>query len=632
MVSIKNKNRNFLQILPVILLAGMIIGPILGTPVPVVGIPIWYQDPFMFGCIMLSIAGGIAFIGLLSGAFPPFRWNYIDGAILVLLAYILIRTWSMDFTPQSSWAQIIFLAGAYYTARILWSVLDSRRVQQLLVIVLTIGILEAILGLGQLYGWWPSNHDLFAITGTFPNPGPYSGWLACLIPIAIYGILRDDSISRGGVLQSISWIYLALACLVLVPAASRAAILASGVASVVVAWPKVKNWAIWNKAWLKGGVAVGILLGMLALYLIKKDSADGRWLIYKVTANMIAEAPVVGWGWDGFSKMYNNYQSEYFTQGLGSEREKYLADNVLYGFNELLKFTTEMGTVGLVLLAGIFFLFLRKWRSQIQDSGLLPIHYLAMGVVSAWCVFGLFSYPLSIPGLGIILPIAAAGLNTGLSQKRKDEILSDSRNYTLDRISKKIISPMLIAGLSGFLIYWVVQYKPVVRKWVEANIHQDQKRYEPAIVLYRELYPRLDHEGWFLQYAGKSLSLNQQYDESAQMLERALNFSSDPATFTTLGLDYTLHAQNPSDLSRAESLLSHVKYMSPYKYYPRYLLAQHYFHTDQIEKAVGEAEEAMKIVPKIASPATNDMRLTMKRLVENQTFEPEKTQVLRDNE
>ena len=172
----------------------------------------------------------------------------------------------------------------------------------------------------------------------------------------------------------------------------------------------------------------------------------------------------------------------------------------------------------------------------------------------------------------------------------------------------------------------------MVRKWVEANIHQDQKRYEPAIVLYRELYPRLDHEGWFLQYAGKSLSLNQQYDESAQMLERALNFSSDPATFTTLGLDYTLHAQNPSDLSRAESLLSHVKYMSPYKYYPRYLLAQHYFHTDQIEKAVGEAEEAMKIVPKIASPATNDMRLTMKRLVEKQTFEPEKTQVLRDNE
>lgn len=402
---------------------------------------------------------------------------------------------------------------------------------------------------------------------------------------------------------------------------------------MVVAWPRVKNWSIWNRTWIKGVVVVGILIALLGLYLIKKDSADGRLLIYKVTATMIAESPVVGWGWDGFSKMYNNFQSEYFSQGFGSEREKYLADNVLYGFNEILEFTAEMGILGLAILTGITILLLRKTRQPLKVSNFHPVR-LGVGVAAAWCTFSLFSYPLSIPTLAVILPITAAGLNSGSGQQKMTESNHGSRIKNLERILEKFIFPILIMILSGFLAYWVIYYTPVVNKWVEANVHQSQKRYEPAIRLYQELYPKLDNEGWFLQFAGKSLSLHQQYKESAQMLERALLFSSDPAIFTTMGLDYTLYGleENPSNQSRAESLLSHVKYISPYKYYPRYLLAQHYFHTGQIEKAVAEAEQTMNIIPKIASPATNDMRLTLKRLVEQKIFESEKTKIPRNIE
>src|SRR5690606_12307935 len=146
-----------------------------------------------------------------------------------------------------------------------------------------------------------------------------------------------------------------------------------------------------------------------------------RLLIYKVTKDMIAEAPVLDWGWDGFPTMYNNFQALYFQSGAGSEREKYLADNVTYGFNEVLEFTAEMGILGLVLVAGIAALLMRKWW---QRGKILSIHsmlYLGLGVLASWTTFTLFSYPMSIPALAVIFPVSLAYANTGINFRITDK-------------------------------------------------------------------------------------------------------------------------------------------------------------------------------------------------------------------
>src|SRR5690554_1902557 len=277
-----------------------------------------------------------------------------------------------------------------------------------------------------------------------------------------------------------------------------------------------------------------------------------------------------------------------------------------------------MGILGLIFLFGIMITLIWKWRQQVRTVKPRPLHYLGMGIITAWGIFSCFSYPLSIPALAIILPVTLAGLNTRIIQREDTGQRVNSQTRTTAKNSVRVFYPLFISFLTGFMAYWFIYSKPIATKWIQANLYQSQKNYEPAINLYRELYPDLENEGWFLQFAGKSLSLNQQYKESAEMLERALYFSSDPAIFTTLGLDYTIYGidEDPSKAARAEWLLSHVKYISPYKYYPRYLLAQHFYHTGQVEKAIAEAEQLLNIVPKVASPATNDMRKTMKRLVD----------------
>ena len=52
------------------------------------------------------------------------------------------------------------------------------------------GLIEAIWGFRQLQGWAYSNHSLFRLTGSFFNPGPYSGYLAITLPVAL-GILLE---------------------------------------------------------------------------------------------------------------------------------------------------------------------------------------------------------------------------------------------------------------------------------------------------------------------------------------------------------------------------------------------------------------------------------------------------------
>lgn len=48
------------------------------------------------------------------------------------------------------------------------------------------GGIEAVWGLSQLYGYAVSNHSLYVLTGSFFNPGPYSGYLAMILPVCLY--------------------------------------------------------------------------------------------------------------------------------------------------------------------------------------------------------------------------------------------------------------------------------------------------------------------------------------------------------------------------------------------------------------------------------------------------------------
>ena len=193
------------------------------------------------------------------------------------------------------------------------------------------GTIEAIWGLLQVYGYEPSNHSLYALTGSFYNPGPYSGFLAMCLPLALH-----EWLTGKGIRKHLALVALVLMLVVLPSGMSRSSWLAALVASgyVLGMHYREKVCRYW-KAFLFGGVLL-MLLGIGA-YHWKKDSADGRLLMWKVATQAVLEQPWQGVGWEYVAGAYGDAQERYFASGKGTEQEKRVAGAPEYVFNEYLQ-------------------------------------------------------------------------------------------------------------------------------------------------------------------------------------------------------------------------------------------------------------------------------------------------------
>lgn len=239
------------------------------------------------------------------------------------------------------------------------------------------GTMEAVWGLLQVYGYEPSNHSLYALTGSFYNPGPYSGFLAMCLPLALHEWLEGRRI----------WKHLALVALVLMlvvlpSGMSRSAWLAALVASGYVwAMHYPKAIARYWKAFLAGGLLV-ILLGIGA-YHWKKDSADGRLLMWKIA---FTEVPAtIGVGWENVAGAYGEAQERYFRQGKGTPQEERVAGAPEYVFNEYLQVGIAWGAPALCgILAVVIVVFCWGHRSRL---------YGVCGGLFSLAVFAFSSYP-----------------------------------------------------------------------------------------------------------------------------------------------------------------------------------------------------------------------------------------------
>ena len=240
------------------------------------------------------------------------------------------------------------------------------------------GAAEAVWGLLQVYGYEPSNHSLYALTGSFYNPGPYSGFLAMCLPIALHEWLKGRGI----------WKHLALVALVLMGvvlpsgmsrSAWLAALVASGYVLIVHHWKAVCRY--WKA--VLAGLLLLVVLGIGA-YHWKKDSADGRLLMWKIAFTEVI-VPWNGVGWEYVAGAYGEGQERYFASGKGTEQEEYVAGAPEYVFNEYL----QVGLAwGMHTVFGIVFLVIvcLKW-------GHVSRQYGVCGGLLSLSVFAFSSYP-----------------------------------------------------------------------------------------------------------------------------------------------------------------------------------------------------------------------------------------------
>ena len=524
-------------------------------------------------------------------------WTVLWMAVLVLLSMVCVA--SSGLLPAETVGQWVWfdkasflLAGCILSALIFKSKGDFISLDSVISWVLVVlGGSEAILGLRQLYGFATSGHSMYALTGSFFNPGPYSGYLAMILPVCLYQWLVCDR--KGGRVVS-GGVMLLILC-VLPAGMSRSAWLAAGVSCLCVyAWHM--DWTdkfrlLWQQQRQRvvmvvvGGFCVLLLAGYL-LFVLKPDSARGRLFMWKMTCRAIAEKPLTGYGIHNFAAAYGNAQETYFAAGDYEPWEERVAGSPEYAFNEYLQAAVELGIPLAVCLLVVVVLCLYR--------GVRKGRYGICGAILSLMIFSFSSYPLQLP----VFIVTFGGLLVAC--------LSGADRWQWLGLA------VSVGIIGGFRLKNDLQVERACREWMNARVLYNAGAYQSAEKEYGRLYPLLRDRASFLFEYGHGLHKQQQFSKSNRILKEALLRSCDPMILNVIGKNY----QQMGDCLSAEDWFIRSTHRLPGRIYPYYLLAKLYAEPSFRQPDKFEKMKWMVLTkePKVHSTAIRQMREEIKKI------------------
>jgi len=511
----------------------------------------------------------------------------------------------------------------YLLARLLFMVSQKWMLLIVISFISFLCVKESVLGVTQLFGHRSSNHYLYALTGSFKNPGPYGGFLAiCISLLAAYHVKYNNQTQKH-ISKLLYWgaSTIAIVALIIHPSTqSRSAILALGCGMILLSFgterirvkikPFLKRYGLW--------LTLGLAIIGTGAYLFKKPSADGRLFMDKICIKAMCENGWKGAGIGHFGGAYGKAQASYFKKQIEekgkddldwraiNEHDRMTADCPDNAFNEYLFIGVEAGPITMLLFIGIIIsaIIISFKRGTIWCYGM-----------TAFAVFALFSYPLHVKQFQIIFPIILAACSTDGGHKIQDyspEMKVSFYKRTQKQIEYVTIIIMLVV-LTSIIILNLPNtriHKQAEITWKEVERWHTMEYYEYVVEDCDTLLPYLNHDYRFLFAYGQSLNKIGNYEKSDSILKIGTEFSSDPMFWNVMG-------NNSLALGKyreAEERYKHAFYMVPNRLYPLYLLSKLYDNegdTTSFLKICGKIET---FIPKVESSNTAQLRKEIKEI------------------
>ena len=316
----------------------------------------------------------------------PFRLhlNYLDLSIVLLLVFVVLN--------RSLRAHTVLEVHTLMSAALLFYYLMLKKIQWnqhilrlYYTLVTGIGTELSVYGFLERFGVVESDSMHWIVTGNFANPGPFGGFLAVVTPFAF--LLAINRYKEKNITHATVYM-LAVAVLLsgIVLSESRTALVA---AVVAMAYCLHFHFRFKKQTYyyiLSFAALVFATFGFIKTF----HSVSGRLLIWKISAAIFADHPLVGIGHEFFGATYLKYQASYFARGNGSVNEVLLAGNTSEAFNEVIKFAVENGVIGVGIIMLIIGFAFKSFRA-IQDRS---VKISSVAVLIAFFLFAQFSYPL----------------------------------------------------------------------------------------------------------------------------------------------------------------------------------------------------------------------------------------------
>ena len=315
-----------------------------------------------------------------------------------LLNIVFIKDFAVDPVLLWRWAAV---AAVYILVRTLG---EGRRI--ILIALVVAGVVQAAVAVGQQAGWLSSNHRMFDVTGTFGNPGQLGGFLAvCLVAaVALVAAFIGKSDRKMRLFTGLSLVSALLILAGLWLADSRAAFVAAAAGLAILFWPQIAGALRRYAKWMIPAGVVAVAAAALLIFNHRPDSANARLLVWRVSADMVAEKPLFGHGAGSFNQKYMLYQAGYF-EAHPDSRFAMVADNVAYPYNEFLHLLIEQGIAGLLILLALLWAVFARHSDNRRQQGF-------KAALAALLAFSCFSYPSYVFALLFLFPLLLGGLES----------------------------------------------------------------------------------------------------------------------------------------------------------------------------------------------------------------------------
>ncbi len=526
-----------------------------------------------------------------------YRVDKSDIAIVVLTLFATIH--SRDILQTKEVVMSLAYIVIYFSLRIVKSRFNNFDKYATIVILLT-GIDQSVVVLRQLYGFEMSNNHDFLVSGVFFNPGPCGIFLSGIFVLALIIVRRGKPRVKAPIIDFaqfyIAYVVLACSFLAIIPTLSRAGWLGAIVGALMLYYKELKRYysVLCYRNSLNNKVLVPIIvflcmLSCIGVYLLKKDSANGRVFMWQNTLLAAKESPLLGEGVGTFPLHYAKAQASYFENQDVLDKDDsnvYIAGAPAYPFNEMLALLMSLGAVGVVIVLYIIYQKLFKHKNK----------YKAMGV--AILIASLLSYTFYIPLIAIIFIYAMADGNCNCARKS-----------TSSYANAIITLPLVLLIISQLNVRKEIG---VHKEWREISLFYNMEDYDTVIEDSEPLVTTLHSNDRFMFEYGHSLNKTGHYKRSNKILLQGTNISSDPMFWNVIGNNYLALGEYDKGV---EAYLR-AYYQCPNRLYPIYLLAKLYDITGNNEKVEYYGGILLNKEPKIPSKAVDDMKCEVQQILE----------------
>lgn len=540
------------------------------------------------------------FLSLLSLQINRLEVDKIDILLLIFVSYLVANyLFKVNSFNNSLYAVVLLALSALLIKRVIIIYRNSFPFHSIFTAsFLLVGIIETLIGLSQLFNFTAKTEQY--INGSFYNSGIFAIYTASTLMFSIaYYFSIDESGTKNRIIEFLCLTNILLAIIALPATHSRSSWIGVLLTSSAFFAIKYKIWTLPDRLnrYKHSFIISLISMAFVMLYYYKKDSADGRIVIWKTSLIAIQENFLTGLGFDEIQHKFGDYQTLYFNKN-PDDGVKF-SDKIEYAFNDFLHVFVENGLIGLLLF--IIFLYI-IYSELLKQKNTNP--YLAGAISGSVFILisSLFSYPFEMISIRFLffffLIIIMSSINV------------NNNSYKLNYLYT-VLATIFITGLCTYILWQQYNVFSSKKHLIIAQNSVYDGGFENARRHYQTALKYTPGQISVLPAYGMTLLMLKEYRKSAAILSYADKHLSDPFLSCNLGLAYS----NIKEYDKAEIAFLKAIYMLPNRMYSRYLLANMYNESGFKDKAIAMAKEILTMPVKVESDATLEMKSKMRSLL-----------------